>query len=154
MDWRVSILFARRRGAAESKGGDESFRVSASANAALDDQLRQGGAMVERANQAGFLLSAAPRLRANKINAWAFRDGGVWRNVDVFTRRRKGAKRVCRWRRWSLSYVIFSAAAGAGGGALGADIFAPSRLRVNTSIDASPWRLATIVRADLARRCR
>lgn len=63
--------------------------------------------MAERANQAGFLLSAAPRLRANKINAWAFRDGGVWRNVDVFTQRRKGAKRVCRWRRWSPSHGIF-----------------------------------------------
>jgi len=50
--------------------------------------------MTGNAAQTFFLLSAAPRLRANKINAWAFRTGGVWRNADVFTRRRKGAKRI------------------------------------------------------------
>ena len=85
-----------------------------------------------------FLLSAAPRLRANKINVWAVRDGGVWRNVDVFTRRRKGAKRV-------LPQVFLlphecEAERGAGD-----DIFAPSRLRVNTSIYTSPYWLVAIL---------
>jgi len=41
-----------------------------------------------KAVQTFFLLSAAPRLRANKINVRAFRDGGVWQNADVLTRRR------------------------------------------------------------------
>jgi hypothetical protein len=111
--------------------------------------------MAERANQAGFLLSAAPRLRANKINAWPFATA-VFGGTAMYSR--KGARReeglpVAALVAFSWDFSVLSRGRQAQRLA-GADIFAPSRLRVNTSIDASPWRLATIVRADLARRCR
>ena len=94
------------RGGAESKSGDASFRVSAPANAAFDDRLRQSKPIVGNATMP---TSYSPRLRASartKSTFWPFATA-VSGETSMCSREGAKARRVGGGRQRSVPSRMF-----------------------------------------------